>query len=283
MLNNKLKVSFFVCFLLLSCLVHFCTSHLYIRGSRSGVTPPHPARSIVNRLTENDDADSCAERVNTILQTASWQNVDLKEIRQLEKNLDAHLHERNALQMEGHSAQLEIEPRLYTALTSIGSDCVKTVCEIGFNAGHSALRWLWAAPKAKIIMFDLWQHGSNVPAEEFIRKHSFVTNADERLSIIKGDSTLVVREFHAKNPTTKCNIISVDGGHSYDVALADIKNMRFLADSKFHLLFVDDTNCDQVYCVDSAVQEALKMGIIRQVEGFMEQGNQRGITLFEYV
>ena len=45
---------------------------------------------------------------------------------------------KNALGMEGHSAQLEIEPKLYTAMTSIGEDCVKKY-EIGFNAGHSAL------------------------------------------------------------------------------------------------------------------------------------------------
>lgn len=254
---------------------------------------PHHSRPIVNRLTVNaeNSEGSCAKRVNHILQTASWQDVDLKEIRLLERDLEAHLrkHARPRFTFsrqkafEGHSAQLEIEPKIYTAVTTIGGDCVKTVCEIGFNAGHSALRWLWGAPTAEVIMFDIWKHTSNVPAEDFIRKHSSVENADERLSINKGDSTLVVREFHAKNPTKKCNILSVDGGHTHDVALADIMNMRHLADPEFHVLFVDDTNCNAGYCVDSAVQDALRMGILRQVEAFMEQGNKRGITLFEYI
>jgi hypothetical protein len=208
-------------------------------GSSSAAVRQH-RHSIVNQLTLNAEksVDSCAGRANTILRSASWQKIDLKGIRQLEKNLEAHLHDRSALKMEGHSAQLQIEPRLYTAFAAIGSDCVKTVCEIGFNAGHSALRWLWAAPEANVVMFDLWAHASNEPAEEFIRNHFNVEKADERLTIIKGDSTLVVRKFHASNPTTKCNIISVDGGHSFDVALADIMNMRYLADSEFHVLFV---------------------------------------------
>lgn len=225
----------------------------------------------------------CSKRAHRILRSGSWRDVDLNPIRTLEADLESHLKGKNAVGMEGHSAQLEIEPKLYTAMTTIGKDCVRTVCEIGFNAGHSALRWLWAAPTARVVMFDLWQHSSNAPAEDYLRNQASVNNADERLSIIKGDSTLTVREFHAKNPTTKCNILSVDGGHSHDVALADIINMKYLADTDFHILFVDDTNCNAGYCVDGAVHDALRLGIIRPLEAFMEQGNQRGITIFEYI
>ena len=91
--------------------------------------------------------------------------------------------------------------------------------------------------------------------------------------------------FHVEHPTTRCNIISVDGGHSYETALADIVAMRHLADPHFNVLFVDDTNCLAGHCKgpSRAIEEAQRMGLVHVVESFAEgKDSGRGITVMHY-
>lgn len=225
----------------------------------------------------------CNARTDEILRTAKWRDVDLTEIIRLSEGLDDAIYANRDEHMESHSGHLTIEPKVYTAFANLGNECVTTICEIGFNAGHSALRWLWAAPQANVIMFDLWEKEYNEKAEEYIRSPRNDHLKPNRLKIIKGNSLLTVRQFHADHPLTKCNIISVDGGHSYEVALKDILNMHFLADKNFHILFVDDTNCDAYWCVDKSTQEAMRMGVIRRLDGWSEANNTRGLTVMQYL
>lgn len=159
---------------------------------------------------------------------------------------------------------------------------VKTICEIGFNSGHSASVWLavrgeifssfffpnffsgffrghlvWvekkitlffpspkhclprkktktqANPSAKVIMFDLWEHAYAPRAEAWLRSPAAaahgVKDGDARLTVVKGSSLETVPQFAAENPDVKCDLISVDGGHTYDIALKDLENMHLLA------------------------------------------------------
>ena len=165
---------------------------------------------------------------------------------------------------------------------------VKTICEIGFNSGHSASVWLavrektfrvffplrifflplffggfieasfsveeeeklshvspprvsqnlpskhkQANPNAKVIMFDLWEHAYAPKAEAWLRSPAAaahgIVDGDARLTVVKGSSLETVPEFAADNPDVKCDLISVDGGHTYDVALKDLEYMHLLA------------------------------------------------------
>lgn len=76
---------------------------------------------------------------------------------------------------------------------------------------------------------------------------------DRVVSLVTGDSTQSVpnyvhmmnghpREQSLDQPSggSKFNLIFIDGGHTYDVALADIVNMRALANRTYHILLVDD-------------------------------------------
>ena len=47
-------------------------------------------------------------------------------------------------------------------------------------------------------------------------------------------------------PDTKCNLIFIDGGHSYGVAKHDLENMRSLANSSFHRVLLDDSDIPEV-------------------------------------
>ena len=78
-------------------------------------------------------------------------------------------------------------------------------------------------------------------------------NVEQRLKVINGSSIETVPKFARENPDVKCDVLSVDGGHYNDIPLRDIQNMRLLANKSFHVLFVDDTNCDGTGCVDGRV------------------------------
>lgn len=115
------------------------------------------------------------------------------------------------------------------------------VCETGFNAGHSAARFL-VHTEATVYEFDLGEY-------EYARKgEAFLAELyPERLQVIWGDSTKTMPTFIKEHPEVKCEIMVVDGGHSLDVAVSDIYSFSEMA-SEDHVLIVDDTPCDQEWC-----------------------------------
>ena len=90
---------------------------------------------------------------------------------------------------------------------------VKRVCEIGFNAGHSTLLWLTASPNITVLSFDLGRWMYTKPMAKFLKERF-----PGRLLLILGDSTKTFPD-HSAMFRHRCDIISVDGGHTYDVAL----------------------------------------------------------------
>jgi hypothetical protein len=102
---------------------------------------------------------------------------------------------------------------------------VHTVCETGFNAGHSAFNYLTANPRLVMHSFELGQYGYSARVAQNLSEMF-----PGRFVYHVGDSCKSVPEFIAKNPSVKCSLISVDGGHVYPVALADALNLASVAD-----------------------------------------------------
>ena len=146
---------------------------------------------------------------------------------------------------EGFSGQVAGQVMFYVLLAR--QPWVRQVCEIGFNGGHSALYWLASNNRTKLLSFDLGAHGyAKVMA-------NYMNSAyPGRFEIVWGDSTKTVPEHVKKLQTSgkmlSCDVIVVDGGHSYEVAIADLRNMRAFAGSPRHLLLMDDTPCVAFYC-----------------------------------
>ena len=145
-------------------------------------------------------------------------------------------------------------------------------------------------------MFDLWLADHGGPqSESFLRSAEAerfgIVEGNRRLTIVKGSSLDKVPEWARANPDKKCDIVSVDGGHTYDIALQDLKNMRALVNASFHIALIDDTNCDPFYCVDPALEKIISDGFARPLMRYAEptwkdpayNGFLRGITVFQYV
>jgi hypothetical protein len=172
-----------------------------------------------------------------------------------------------------------IERMIYYSLASL--PCVKTICEVGFNAGHSALLWLHANPKAEVIMFDIFTHNYSAKGEAFLRDHASL-NAAKRLVIYKGDSNSTLRHFHSTNPLKKCDIISVDGAHHHDAVIQDFRNMKKLANPWWHVGLVDDTPCAKAYCVDPPIKKLVSRGVIKLLKALQLAQKTRGVTVFQF-
>jgi predicted O-methyltransferase YrrM len=108
------------------------------------------------------------------------------------------------------------------------------IMEIGFNAGHSTELFLKNSD-AYVYSFDLGDHFHQYLkyGKQYINK-----NYPDRHTLILGDSTIRVPIF-AQNNDIKFDLIFIDGGHSYEVAYADLINCRKLANENT-IIIMDD-------------------------------------------
>lgn len=134
--------------------------------------------------------------------------------------------------LEGHSGQLKEQQMVYVKLAQL--PFVKTICETGFNAGHSALIWLTANVDAEVYSFDMGEH-------EYAKKMAkhLQNKYPGRLMVTWGDSTKTLPQFKRDHPEVNCDLIVVDGGHTVPVATADFSNLRNLA-SDTNIVVFDD-------------------------------------------
>jgi hypothetical protein len=164
--------------------------------------------------------------------------------------------------IEGNSFGYNRKEKLMYELAN--DERVKTICEIGFNSGYSALNFLSSNPTATVISFDDFHH-SYSPAASIALSEIF---PGRKLITIAGDSRFSIPQFYhlmkqqrdelkqqhniTSTPTELagniplCNLIFIDGGHSSDVFLSDFHNMKYLADPAFHRVLIDDYDMSQV-------------------------------------
>jgi hypothetical protein len=105
------------------------------------LSTPRPAIShrVLEMGAHGGPATASAARADLqAVLAGTWSAVDLGPLDAMSAALTSHLNSSNGL--EGHSAQLVIERKIYYALAAMPS--VRTICEIGFNGGHSAALWL---------------------------------------------------------------------------------------------------------------------------------------------
>ena len=178
--------------------------------------------------------------------------------------------------VEGHIGQLVAQQKLYYHLSRVES--VKTICEIGFNCGHSAFMWL-VGSKAKLYSFDLGQHGYVRGMAEYMSK-----TFPGRFNITYGSSEKTVPEFTKANPDIKCDVLSVDGAHTYHMAKIDMTNFQKLASNVTNVLIFDDYPSRMYKTLGNAWKEMLDEHKIKSLlECSFKPKFDRGFSVGSYI
>mmetsp|Transcript_4801 Transcript_4801/g.17978 ORF Transcript_4801/g.17978 Transcript_4801/m.17978 type:complete len:316 (+) Transcript_4801:189-1136(+) len=108
----------------------------------------------------------------------------------------------------------------YIKLNLNNSEDCKTVCEVGFNRGDSAILWLEACPKAKVYSFTLNSRWYTEPGKKCVEE-----KYADRLVYVEGDSTVTIPMFMKENPNLRCDVIHIDGCKNTDCRAKDIRNL----------------------------------------------------------
>eukprot|EP00927_Polykrikos_kofoidii_P075671 TRINITY_DN7204_c1_g1_i1.p1 TRINITY_DN7204_c1_g1~~TRINITY_DN7204_c1_g1_i1.p1 ORF type:complete len:308 (-),score=42.98 TRINITY_DN7204_c1_g1_i1:74-973(-) len=191
-------------------------------------------------------------------QTPWWQQSSVENAKSLALYFDREAR-RYFVYTEGNIAASEKALNMYFNVAR--GPTVKNICEIGFNAGHSAALFLNANPLANLYSFDIAQFKYTI-GNLMLMKELFT----DRFEFILGSSEASVPEFNKMRPDVKCDVISVDGDHSTEGTYNDLVNMRKLASCRNWVL-MDDAGWKST---NTAWQKAKDDGIITQVECFVD-------------
>jgi predicted O-methyltransferase YrrM len=145
---------------------------------------------------------------------------------------------------------------------------ITRVIEVGFNAGHSSCVFLSARDDVTVLSFDLGLHGYVTRAKQYIDK-----TFPGRHTLVIGDSRQTLPAYHATHPAEVFDLAFIDGGHEYDVARADLRNILPMAHSSA-LIVMDDLKVWKTYGSgpDRAWSEAKQQRMVSELE-LLQDGN----------
>ncbi|MDV2984149.1 UNVERIFIED_CONTAM: class I SAM-dependent methyltransferase [Methylobacteriaceae bacterium AG10] len=117
----------------------------------------------------------------------------------------------------------------------------RKMLEVGFNAGHSALLALTSNLNLQYVAVDLGNHPYSQPCFEYLK-----SLFGDRISMIVGNSLEVLPKIpYLMYDNADFDLWHIDGGHSYDVAEADLCNVLNMAKPGQTILF-DDTSAHYI-------------------------------------
>jgi predicted O-methyltransferase YrrM len=149
-----------------------------------------------------------------------------------ETSLVSFLREHDVRIGEGNCMDIPEQQQDLINLTKIP---IRTIMEIGFNAGHSADVFLKNNPNSTLVSFDIGHHEYVHTAKRYIDLHY-----PNRHTLILGNSMDAVPQYAEQNDNKKFDVIFIDGGHDYATVRADLLNCRKLSHTNT-LVLLDDT------------------------------------------
>lgn len=171
-------------------------------------------------------------------------NTHLNQIETLIKSSGAPCFEGNSFY---YHDTFTLFDKLYTKQVNLfwmGKQATK-ICEIGFNAGHSAMLMLLGRDKNPIdfTVFDIGHHLYTRPTYEYIKNVFPHINFE----YIEGDSTVTLPNWinvH-KEQLGQYDLVHVDGGHYESCVSSDLKYADLLLKIG-GLVIVDDSNSNLI-------------------------------------
>lgn len=145
---------------------------------------------------------------------------------------------------------------------------VKTVCEVGFAAGHSSIVYHSANPRVQIFSFD--DFGKEMLTSEAIK----LVQRKVKVEITRGDSRKTLIDFKLQSNVT-CDIISIDGAHHADFPSKDMANFKYLSDYP-NIVLIDDYHKSDWPAVHSAVETNVLDGSLNLLHSSMSNVFFRG-------
>jgi len=167
---------------------------------------------------------------------------------------------------------------LFIILRATGMVKPQTVCEIGFNTGHSALMWLIGGAET-VVSFDICRHPYTMRAAEKLN-----TQYPGRIHLIPGNSTETVPRYAQSPKAARCDVVFVDGDHNWDMPLVDLKQLQQLSHEKT-LVIMDDTECNEGWCTypRNGWFEMKSLNRIVETQCISKVSNERGLCFGRYL
>jgi len=169
--------------------------------------------------------------------------------------------------MEGNCfykhASFDICPALFNKQFNLfwcGSQGKAKICEIGFNAGHSALLLLLGSSGVGLdfTIFDIGRHKYTKPALKYmIDKFPGV-----KFQYIEGDSTKTMTAWTNEGGGPTYDLVHVDGGHTEECIKSDMRNADLIV-CVGGIVIVDDTDSE---CINSCFESYISSGRYEEVE-----------------
>lgn len=140
---------------------------------------------------------------------------------------------------------------IYSRLCQLAhSGNIRTICEIGFNAGLSAILLLESSRSARVLSFDLGDFKWARRADALMREHY----GDRFPGVVFGDSAKTLRQQAAREPAGKlqCDAAFIDGAKTFAGRLAHIQDIRSVSPAGTRI-FLDEIT--SLGCVDGSLYE----------------------------
>ena len=143
-----------------------------------------------------------------------------------------------------------------------------TVCEIGFNCGHSTAVWITTGgSRVRVFSFDLFNQFYSTSCRKVLSEEA--TRRGSTLTFIPGSSLDTIPAMSLRNSPPTCDLILVDGRHNGAYPINDLQNMLALASPHASIL-MDDARCTSWWCADvtNAWAWAVNSGFVEEERCF---------------